>query len=415
MGVFLYYEKSFLLLHCFLTMIFMDSSLMMRTKRRARVALLFQYFLSGFIFSALLSRFPALKDLYGMSVSQLSLVLLSMSVGSLLTMPLCVHLVGKFGSKKLSIVGFVYMALLPVLTIMPNLYALYAACLVYGAFVTLLDVSINGNSIIVENAYKRPIISLFHALFYVGVCAGAMLSILMMVQGVTITTHYLLVSLFSVLSFLSIRRFFLKETITRAKVMVNKKIMFPKGILLTLAFVALCGRVVEGSISDWSTFYMKTVVQFPDHLAPLGLVIYSAFMSVGRFFCDAIRARYKESTILLGCCILAVDGVLIIIADSSFYFAFVGLFVAGLGISCLVPIIYSLAGRQKDVTPAMGIAMVNTISGTGFLFGPFVIGLLGDHFSMRASFLYIWILALVMTVLTLYYRKRERSLGSVNF
>ncbi len=415
MGVFLCYDKTFLILHRFLTMIFMDSNFFVRTRRRARFALLCQYFLSGFIFSALLSRFPALKDLYGMSVSELSLVLLSMSIGSLITMPLCVHLVGRYGSKKLSIVGFVYMALLPLLTLMPNLISLYGLCAFYGAFVTLLDVSINGNSIIVENAYKRPIISLFHALFYVGVFSGALLSILLMTKGVSITAHYVGVSLFSVSLFLYLRRFFFQETIVGSKVTAHRKIMFPTGILLILSFVALCGRVVEGSISDWSTFYMKTVVQFPDHLAPLGLVIYSAFMSVGRFFCDAIRARFKESTILLGCCILAVDGVLIIIADSSFYFAFVGLFVAGLGISCLVPIIYSLAGRQKNVTPAMGIAMVNTISGTGFLFGPFVIGMLGDHYSMRVSFLYIWCLALIMTGLTLYYRRRERDLGNSNF
>ena len=389
------------------------------TKQRARVSLLIQYFLSGFIFSALLSRFPSLQSYYGMSTVQLSFVLLSMSIGSLCTMPLCVYLVGKYGSKKMTVAGFVYILLLPVLTVMPSIPALgafrflplYLVCAIYGIFVSMLDVAINGNSIIVENAYKRPIISLFHAFYYVGVCAGASLSVLFMTKGVSVQWHYLIVSLFTVSVFAYIRRFYLKETIMHQKVASKRQILFPKGILLMLAFVALCGRVVEGSISDWSTVYMKTVVQFPENLAPLGLVIYSAFMSVGRFFCDAIRARYSGSTILLGCCLFAVTGVMIIISNTAFYFALLGLLVAGLGISCLVPIIYSLAGRQKDVTPAMGIAMVNTISGTGFLFGPFVIGVIADHYSMRASFFYIWGLALVMTVLTVLYRKKERVIG----
>lgn len=387
------------------------------TKRRARMALLVQYFLSGFVFSALLSRFPSLQAYYGMTTSQLSFILLSMSIGSLCTMPLCVYLVGKYGSKKLTVAGFVYILLLPVLTVMPSVPALgafrflplYLVCAVYGIFVSMLDVAINGNSIIVENAYKRPIISMFHAFFYVGVCSGALLSVLFMTHGVSVQLHYLIVSWLTVVLFAYIRRFYLKETITTQKVASKRQILFPKGILLMLAFVALCGRVVEGSISDWSTVYMKTVVQFPDHLAPLGLVIYSAFMSVGRFLCDSIRAKYSGSTILLGCCLLSVTGVLVVISNTAFYFALTGLFIAGLGISCLVPIIYSLAGRQKDVTPAMGIAMVNTISGTGFLFGPFVIGVIADHYSMRASFLYIWGLALVMTMLTLLYRRRENE------
>lgn len=107
------------------------------TRRRARIALLVQYFLSGFIFSALLSRFPAIKEMYDMDMSQLSMVLLSMSIGSLLTMPLCVHLVGRFGSKKLTVAGFAFMTLLPALTVMPNLFSLYLVSAFYGIFVTL--------------------------------------------------------------------------------------------------------------------------------------------------------------------------------------------------------------------------------------------------------------------------------------
>ncbi len=396
-------------------MMFMDSNWFQRTRRRACIALLVQYFLSGFVFAALLSRTPAFLDIYGMDDSELGWVLLSMSIGSLVTMPLCVHLVGKFGSKRLSIVGVFYMLLLPVLTLMPNLFSLYLVCFFYGAFVTLLDVSINGNSIIVENAYKRPVISLFHAFFYVGVCMGALLGVLFLAHGISVFHHYLIVSAISILLSLHVRRFFLKESVSAQQVVTGKRIMFPKGILLTLAFIALCGRVIEGGISDWSTLYMKSAVHFPEQLAPLGLVIYSAFMSIGRFFCDVIRKRFNGSTILLGCCMLALDGILVIIADDSFYFACVGLFVAGLGISCLVPIIYSLAGRQKDVTPAMGIAMVNTISGTGFLFGPVVIGVITAHFTIRASFFYICALALLMFLLTFYYRRRERHLNGCIF
>ncbi len=390
----------------------MDFNSITRTKQHARQALLVQYFLSGFIFASLLARYPALQEHYGMNLSQLSGIPLSMSIGSLCSMPLCVHLMGRYGSKKMTAAGFVYMALLPFLTIMPNIYVLYLVGALYGVSVSMLDVAMNGNSIIVENAYKRPIISMFHAVFYVGVWAGALSSILFITNNLSVQLHFVVVSVFSLSVFVFIRRFYLKETITRSVVPSEskKKIMVPKGLLLFLAFVALCGRVVEGSMSTWSTPYMSTVINFPDNLAPLGLVIYSAFMSIGRFFCDRVRARFRESEILLCCCIFASIGILFIVSGDILLLTFFGFLVAGLGISCLVPIIYSLAGRQKDVTPAMGIAMVNTISGTGFLFGPFVIGQIADNFGMRASFFYIWSLTLIMVTLTWLYMGKEKGI-----
>ena len=387
----------------------MDSNPITQTKHHARIALLAQYFLCGFIFSALLSRYPALKECYGMTMTQLSGVPLSMSIGSLCTMPLCVHLMARYGSKKMTMAGFIYISLLPLLSLVPNIISVYIVAFLYGCFISMFDVAMNGNSIIVENAYKKPIISMFHAFFYVGVCLSSILSVVLISNHVSIQQHHILMALFSLVILAFIRRYYLKETIKEPKIPAKKKILFPTGLLLLLAFVALCGRVVEGGVNNWSTVYMKMVVDFPENLAPLGLAIYSAFMSIGRFFCDYVRSKFRESHILLACCGISSLGISLMICNTSSVFAFVGLLIAGLGISCLVPIIYSLAGRQKNVTPAMGIAMVNTISGTGFLFGPFVIGILADHFGLRTSFFYIWCLTIVMIFLMNRYRRKEKE------
>jgi len=273
----------------------------------------------------------------------------------------------------------------------------------------LTDVSINANSIIVEKAYKRPVIGLFHAFFYVGMFSGALLGILFLAMKITVTWHLFLVAFLAIVVFYYIRTFFLKETPSKENVTRKMKILFPKGVLLLIAFIALCGRIVEGSVADWSTVYMKTIVDLTETMAPIGLAIYSAFIAFGRFFGDSIRKRYSESVILLGCSILTATGLMIMIAGTEIYFAIIGLFISGIGLSCLVPIIYSMAGNQKDVTPGMGIAMVNTISGTGFLFGPFIIGLIADAFNMRVSFFYVLCLTLIMTVLTIILKRREKT------
>ena len=387
----------------------MQTISVIRPKRRARRALLIQYFLMGLIFATLLSRFPGLRTYYNISVSELSIVLFCMSIGSLSIMPFCSYLVGKYGSKKMTIAGFVYMSLFPFLALMPNVFVLYFYGALYGIFVSLTDVSVNGNSIIVENAYKRPIISMFHAFFYVGVFFGAILSLFFITFEISVFLHFLTISFCSLFTFSFIRRYFLKEKVRhKTQKMRGINFIFPKGPLLLIAFIALFGRIVEGSISDWSTVYMKMVVDFPENLAPIGLAIYSAFMSLGRFMGDSVRSRYKDSSVLMMCCIFSFLGVFIMIINTTPIFAFLGLFIAGLGISCLVPIIYGLAGKQRGITPAVGIAMVNTISGTGFLFGPFVIGVIADLYGMRASFVYILLLALIMTLLVGFFRKCEK-------
>ena len=381
--------------------------LLTKAKKNARRALLVQFFLMGFIFASMTSRFPAIQELYALNTAQLGFILFWISVGEMGMMPFCAYLVGRYGCKKLSAMGYIFIALSPLIVCMPNLVSLYILCVLYGVFFALMDVAVNANSILIEKAYKRPIISLFHAFFYVGVCSGALLSILFLAMKIAVTWHLLLVAVLAMIVFYYIRTFFLKETPSKENITRELKFFFPKGILLLIAFIALCGRIVEGSIFDWSTVYMKTIVNLSETMAPAGLAIYSAFIAFGRFFGDSIRKRYREPAILLGCCILTATGLMIMIAGTKIYFAIAGLFISGIGLSCLVPIIYSLAGNQKNVTPGMGLAMVNTISGTGFLFGPFIIGLIADAFDMRVSFFYVLCLSLVMTSLTLFLKRRS--------
>lgn len=387
----------------------METISVVRTKHNARRALLAQYFLMGFVFSSLLSRHPGIIDIYNMSMTQLSLTMFFMSIGSALVMPFCGYLQGKYGCKKLSAMGYVYMSMLPLLAVMPNIIVLYIYCMFYGASVAITDVSINGNSIIVEHAYKRPIIAMFHAFFYVGMCSGASLGIVFMSMGVSVFAHLLAVSAFALCTFFYIRSFFLKETPSKNYRSAGFRFLFPKGILLLIAFIALMGRVVEGGVSDWSTVYMKSVIDFSENMAPAGLAIYSAFMAFGRFFGDSVRRRYTSATILLGSCVITALGIILLVSSLSAWLSIAGLLVSGLGLSCLVPVIYSLAGDQKEVTPAMGLAMVNTISGTGFLFGPFVIGLIGDASSMRVSFLYVLGLVLIMMTLSAILKSKTKA------
>ena len=58
----------------------------------------------------------------------------------------------------------------------------------------------------------------------------------------------------------------------------------------------------------------------------------------------------------------------------------------------------------------MGLAMVNTVSGTGFLFGPVVIGFIADASSMRVSFLYVLGLVFGMMLLSAILKRKTAKI-----
>jgi MFS family permease len=74
----------------------------------------------------------------------------------------------------------------------------------------------------------------------------------------------------------------------------------------------------------------------------------------------------------------------------SIYLKVIGCFITGIGISTVVPLIYSQAGNQKEIMPSMAIAGVSTIAYIGFLLGPVLIGYLSNFVGLdKALFLIV--------------------------
>lgn len=376
-------------------------------KHKSRVAITSQFFLMGLLFSTIISRFPALKDMYDLSLSELSMIPFAMSGGALLSMPLCVYLSGRLGSRRLGWFCVAQTLWLSSFVLMPNKYFLFVSAALYGMLMSLSDIAMNGNSILVEKAYRKPILGFFHSSFYFGVALGGVISISAMLMEVSVRLHFISVAFIGLVWFLLNHRYYLKETPDKAQESKKFKILLPKGILLLIAFVAFCGRIVEGSISDWSTVYMKTMIELEEVFSPVGLIVYALFISIGRLFTDALRKRVRDIVIILGCGVVTALGLIIMISGLNAVAALIGLFLSGLGLSCFVPVVYSLAGNQKDVSPALGIAMVNTVSGTGFLFGPSMVGFIAEHSSLRISFLYVLLVTMVLIFLANIVRKKS--------
>jgi hypothetical protein len=78
--------------------------------------------------------------------------------------------------------------------------------------------------------------------------------------------------------------------------------------------------------------------------------------------------------------------------------AVIGFGIAGIGYSCIVPVLFISAANEQGFTSGTGIATVTTIGYTGFLVGPPFIGFLSEAFSLFYGFWAIALLALVISI-----------------
>jgi MFS family permease len=159
----------------------------------------------------------------------------------------------------------------------------------------------------------------------------------------------------------------------------------PDRSLINLGIIAFCSMICEGSMFDWSNVYWQRVVLPPKPLAGLGLTAFSFTMAGGRFVGDMLATRWGIRRMLQVSGGLTAAGLLIAILFPFLLPALAGFLFVGAGVSSVVPLVYSAAGRSRVLSPGVALAAVSTIGYLGFLFGPPFIGFIAQASSLRVS------------------------------
>jgi MFS family permease len=97
--------------------------------------------------------------------------------------------------------------------------------------------------------------------------------------------------------------------------------------------------------------------------------------------------------------ILTATGLLLAVSFPHFITATIGFLIVGAGVSSIIPMIYSAAGKSKIMSPGVAIAAVSTIGYLGFLFGPPFIGFIAQATSLRISFGLIALMGTMIAVI----------------
>ena len=356
------------------------------SKKALRIAVGAMFFMAGLSFSSWASRIATVQQDMGLSDAALGAVLFSLPVGLMCSLPFSGWIITKIGSRKLLISALlVYSVALVTLGLAQNPFQLIICLICFGFSSNAVNISVNTQAVITEGLYQRPILASFHGLWSLAGFAGAGVGTFMIANHVAPYRHFLLMMVVIMIGVIIAARYLKDDKVANA----GPVFVMPDSSLIKLGVIAFCSMICEGAMFDWSVIYFKKVVLAPTALVGVGFTAFMLTMAGGRFFADKFAHRYGLKRTLQVSGTLTATGLLIAVAFPYLYTAIAGFLLVGVGVSSVVPMVFSAAGKSKTMQPGVALAAVSTIGFLGFLVGPPIIGFIAGLATLRASFILI--------------------------
>ena len=366
-----------------------------RTPEQLRLATSVFFFISGFGYSTWASRIPSVQQHLHLNEAQLGGVLLSMPIGLILTLPVTGRLLGHFESRIIMFIGaLVFNILLGLPGFLTSTLQLVLVLFCFGSARNLMNLSANTQAVYVQAMYSRSILTTMHGIWSLAGFAGAGLGYLMVLFGVSTGWHLLSVSIVLVITAIICFPY----TLQRAPEPRVKKPVFSLPDKEMMKFALICFGVMacENIMYDWSGIYFLKIIHSSKAASIGAYVIYMVMMTTGRFVGDKLVGVIGVKKLLSYSGWFVFSGLMMAVLLPYQISAGLGFALVGLGVSCVVPLVFSIAGKIKNANTGQSLAAVSTIGYLGFLLVPPMVGFIAQATNLRWSFT---VIALMSTII----------------
>ncbi|GAA3442217.1 MFS transporter [Planomonospora venezuelensis] len=355
--------------------------------RQVRVATWAAFFVQGLCFATLLTHVIDLQHKFGLSDTDLTLVLLLVPVIAGVGSVAAGSLAARYGSAPVLRVSQLAVCAVVVLQgwngSLAGLYALSAA---FGLAVGAVDAAMNMQAVAVERTYGMSVLTGFHAVWSVGSMLGAAFNSAFSALGVDLAWSFSVpVVIGAVISLAMLPRLYdrAEERATAQAAETAARAPWRPIIPLCLAMAFL--YVGDAAVSNYGTVYMEKALSATGWLVPFAYLAYQAAMLLARVPGDLAVRRYGPAPVVRAGAVIAALGTLGVVVAPGPVVAVVSFGLVGVGLSIIAPQSFSAAGRLGSGAET-AIARVNLFNYVGFLVGAAVVGTVNDTVSARAAF-----------------------------
>jgi MFS family permease len=375
---------------------------------RTRLATRLSFFAAGFLMACFAPLVPFAKANVRVGEGELGLIFFCLGVGSIIAMPLTGWISAQIGSKPMILAGGLGLVLLlPALLLIFDPLLLAAVLLVFGASLGTIDVAMNVHAVEIEKSARRPLMSGFHAMFSLGGFAGSGTITFLLSREVSPFVSALCASALALGAILLAWPRLLQIEGGKSFALVAPRgmaLVLPRGIVLLLAVLAGVTFLVEGAILDWSALLLLDRKLVDSTQGGVGYMLFAIAMTAGRLAGDQAVGRLGARRVLFWGGVLAVGGFALLLTIRSTP-ALLGFVLIGLGASNIVPVLFSLAGRQTVMPAGLAVAAVTSAGYAGILAGPAAVGFVSHLSDLPTAF---WLLTALTTLVPIFARTATR-------
>lgn len=366
--------------------------------KKIRLANTVFYFISGFGYATWASRIPSIQRELGLNEAQLGALLFAMPIGLMLTLPITGRILSTYSSRAVMLFGALFFSIvLSLIGFSNTVWQLAIMLFCLGSARNLLNISTNAQGVAVQTLYDKSIMATFHGVWSLAGFAGGAVGSIMVYYNIGAAYHLLGVSILLVI----FSAWFFSGTMYQEPIpqTTKKLISLPEGPLLKLAFICFACMACENTMYDWSAIYFEKAVNVPKDTATFGFVAYMVAMTAGRFVGDAAVNKYGVKMVLNYSGIFIFSGLMLSVILPYTITAGLGFILVGLGVSCIVPTVFQIAGRSTKMSSGTALASMSTIGYLGFLLVPPLVGFVAQAASLRWSFGIIAMLGALVIIL----------------
>jgi MFS family permease len=386
----------------------MDSALHqpVTTSRLAlRIAVGAMFFMAGLCFASWASRIPSIQQTLHLSDAGLGGVLLAIPTGLMCSLPLTGWIITKIGSRKLLIIAIsLYACFLVGLGAAKTPIELIACLWCFGFVGNAVNIAVNTQAVAAERLYEKPIMASFHGIWSLAGFTGAGIGIFMIGHKIIPFHHFIVILVLIIIGVIVTSRQLnndggpvSKEEVIVLSIRDRLLTMIP---LLKLGVIAFCSMICEGTMFDWSGVYFKKVIHAENGWIGAGYFSFMCFMALGRFVADWFAGKFGLKRTLQISGTLTAIGLLVSVIFPYLWPSIFAFMLVGIGVSSVVPMIYSSAGKTATMSPGVALTAVSTIGFSGFMIGPPLIGFIAGIATLRASFVLIACMGMCVTILS---------------
>jgi fucose permease len=357
--------------------------------RRARIAVTITFIINGFSAGSFVARIPDFKRILDISNATLGLSLLFVSAGVFLALKPAGKYSAKYGSQPIIFFSTIAIALSYLL--LGALFSLtwfWITLFIFGFVLAAQDVSMNAHAVVVEQRAGRRLMSVFHAMFSVGTLFGGILGGVFSQLEITPLTQGSSLALLYIVAALLVRPLFLPASADTHHFGDEKRAKHPP-IFAILGLFGLFAALSEGAAGDWGGVLARETFGASPFISTLPYIVFCTAMIIGRLSGDYLAHRFGPSKVIAAGGVIAGTGLSAGLLIGGIPAIMVAWFLLGIGLSVVIPLMFSAAGTialtrySGVIAPSEAVAKVSGVSYFGFVIGPPLIGFIADAFELR--------------------------------